>query len=164
MWVQVAQAALQHARRDPWEQCKLEQKPAERVKRYRLEAVGRLDAGLGDLWEPSIAIQDEDEEKVDHYKIVPGAKWTVDMAVVKVEEIPFAEGAMRKCFRMKKLPQDPTNHSVHALDWKHAHNYVAKIYKKEASRQRYFEDVVMQEYAAHWAHQYNLSDPQRELI
>lgn len=48
--------------------------------------------------------------------------------LVKVESEPFACGAMRECFAMKKVS---TFSSSIALDWRHAANFVAKRYKKQ---------------------------------
>lgn len=47
--------------------------------------------------------------------------------LVKIEEKPFAAGAMRECFAMKKLT------SMHG-QWIKAGNYVAKRYKAPCPR------------------------------
>ena len=79
----------------------------------------------------------------------------MDESIVRVEDKPFDEGAMRQCYRMKKLsqlPSDATNHSFHKIDWNSAPNYVAKTYKTEdgsvnttaVSREACFGDIKLQ--------------------
>lgn len=71
--------------------------------------------------------------------------WTVDTALVRMEVTAFGEGAMRQCFRTKKVAQVPTNNIVHASLWANSTRYVAKAYKKNPlQRAQYFEDVAMQ--------------------
>lgn len=60
-----------------------------------------------------------------------------------MDAAPFAAGAMRECYRMKKLTQQP-GRVLARIDWKHSSNYVAKRYKSEVARDIYFEDVKLQ--------------------
>lgn len=78
--------------------------------------------------------------------------WTVTETLLKVEAAPFAEGAMRECFRMKKMTQRIVS-QFFQQDWERASNYVMKRYKdppgapklsRKDDRARYFDDVQMQ--------------------
>jgi elongation factor 2 kinase len=85
-------------------------------------------------------------------------KWVQDSCKVKIENEKFASGAMRDCFRLKKL-----SNFVHKNSWEHAANYVAKSYMdKEVSRDRYFEDVKLQMEAKLWAEIYNRHNPPKK--
>eukprot|EP00775_Hariotina_reticulata_P009172 gene9172-9339_t len=68
-------------------------------------------------------------------------QWVIDDVLVKLEPRPFAAGAMRECFAMKKLS---TFSSSVYRNWRRAHNFVAKKYKKVVERDTYFADVVLQ--------------------
>uniref|UniRef100_A0A383WC16 Alpha-type protein kinase domain-containing protein n=1 Tax=Tetradesmus obliquus TaxID=3088 RepID=A0A383WC16_TETOB len=68
-------------------------------------------------------------------------QWVRDSVLVKIEARPFAAGAMRECYAMKKLS---TFSSSVYRDWKRAPNFVAKRYKKPVARDVYFADVVLQ--------------------
>lgn len=86
-------------------------------------------------------------------------KWVTDECVVKVETKPFAHGAMRSCFRLKKL-----SNFVHKSSWESASNYVAKCYKdKEIPRERYFDEVKLQMDAKLWAEEYNRHNPPKKI-
>ena len=39
---------------------------------------------------------------------------------MKIQGTPFAEGAMRECFRMKKMSQQPGSKLFYKQDWVHA--------------------------------------------
>lgn len=55
-------------------------------------------------------------------------EWHESETLCKMEWEQFAEGAMRRCFRMKKLSQSMQSAFI-KLDWRHCPNYVAKEYK-----------------------------------
>ena len=67
----------------------------------------------------------------------------------QIEDRPFAAGAMRECFRMKKLS---TFAGRPRLDWRTpASNFVAKAYKKAGvGPGAYFDDVRLQMDAKLW--------------
>lgn len=54
--------------------------------------------------------------------------WVVDETLVKVERRPFDKGAMRRCYRLKKLSQQPNRPAFHPLKWKTSNNYIGKQY------------------------------------
>ncbi|KAK6763761.1 hypothetical protein RB195_024190 [Necator americanus] len=84
--------------------------------------------------------------------------WTEDIVEVRLHQEPFARGAMRECFRLKKLPSNS-----HCCDWKRAHNYVAKRYIQEVDRSVLFEDVKLQMDAKLWAEEFNRYDPPKKI-
>ncbi|EPB70270.1 hypothetical protein ANCCEY_10637 [Ancylostoma ceylanicum] len=84
--------------------------------------------------------------------------WTEDIVEVRLHPEPFARGAMRECYRLKKLPSNS-----HSCDWKHAHNYVAKRYIQEVDRSVLFEDVKLQMDAKLWAEEFNRYDPPKKI-
>uniref|UniRef100_I3KFN6 Eukaryotic elongation factor 2 kinase n=1 Tax=Oreochromis niloticus TaxID=8128 RepID=I3KFN6_ORENI len=71
---------------------------------------------------------------------------------------PFGKGAMRECFRAKKL----SNFS-HSSNWKSASNYVAKRYMETVDRNVYFEDVRLQMEAKLWGEEYNRHRPPKQV-
>ncbi|VDL69285.1 unnamed protein product [Nippostrongylus brasiliensis] len=84
--------------------------------------------------------------------------WTEDIVEVRLNPEPFARGAMRECYRLKKLPSNS-----HQTDWKYAHNYVAKRYIQEVDRSVLFEDVKLQMDAKLWAEEFNRYDPPKKI-
>lgn len=85
--------------------------------------------------------------------------WKTENVVVKIENDPFGRGAMRECFRMKKL----SNFS-HNQDWtRDCNNYVAKQYLEDVDRQTYFDDVKLQQDAKLWSEEYNRHNPPKPV-
>ncbi|KAK6058434.1 MHCK/EF2 kinase domain protein [Cooperia oncophora] len=84
--------------------------------------------------------------------------WTEDIVEVRLNPEPFARGAMRECYRLKKLPTNS-----HLSDWKYAHNYVAKRYIQEVDRSVLFEDVKLQMDAKLWAEEFNRYNPPKKI-
>ncbi|XP_078693061.1 eukaryotic elongation factor 2 kinase-like isoform X2 [Branchiostoma floridae x Branchiostoma belcheri] len=84
--------------------------------------------------------------------------WSEDIVLVKMEDEPFDHGAMRECFRLKKL----SNFS-RSLDWNRASNYVAKRYIEKVDRDVYFEDVKLQMDAKLWGEEFNRHDPPKKV-
>lgn len=84
--------------------------------------------------------------------------WLQDEVRVKMELLPFDQGAMRECFRLKKL----SNFSKH-MNWKHAANYVCKRYIDEVSRKVYFDDVRLQMDAKLWGEEFNRHNPPKKV-
>jgi len=94
--------------------------------------------------------------------------WSSYETIVKIESEPFDEGAMRMCYRMKKLPSLPkeaTNTAYHKVNWKTAPNYVAKTYKSHipSSRETSFDDIKLQYEAMSWADEFNAADPPKKI-
>ncbi|MPC14758.1 Eukaryotic elongation factor 2 kinase [Portunus trituberculatus] len=94
---------------------------------------------LGDPWEKFHLNAYKTERARRHRYNAMRQTWTQDEVVIKMEKDSFNHGAMRECFRMKKL----SNFSKD--DWERAHNYVAKRYMDLSTpRETYFDDVRLQ--------------------
>lgn len=93
-------------------------------------------------------------------------RWVVDETLVKVEREPFDRGAMRRCYRLKKVSQQPNRSHVHALNWRRANNYVGKQYEaSECDKSRILSDVRMQRTASSLADRFNKElDPPKSVI
>ncbi|XP_013782450.1 eukaryotic elongation factor 2 kinase-like [Limulus polyphemus] len=83
--------------------------------------------------------------------------WVVDEVTIKMAKEPFNHGAMRTCFRVKKL-----SNFAHE-NWEHASNYVAKCYMVNVNREVYFEDVKLQMDAKLWSEEYNRHNPPKKV-
>ncbi|XP_045398721.1 eukaryotic elongation factor 2 kinase isoform X2 [Lemur catta] len=92
------------------------------------------------------------------YNAVTG-EWLQDDVLIKMASQPFGRGAMRECFRTKKL-----SNFLHAQQWKGASNYVAKRYIEPVSRDVYFEDVRLQMEAKLWGEEYNRHKPPKQAF
>lgn len=123
-WKRAARQALHME--DPWAMFHLERFKAERVRRYRYNALNKA--------------------------------WLEDEALVKTAPDPFGRGAMRECFRMKKLSS-----FAPAQNWAHASNYVAKRYLEPVDRTTYFDDVRLQMDAKLWAEEFNRHNPPKKV-
>ncbi|XP_044033787.1 eukaryotic elongation factor 2 kinase isoform X3 [Siniperca chuatsi] len=91
------------------------------------------------------------------YNAITG-EWAQDQVHIKMAAQPFGKGAMRECFRAKKL----SNFS-HSSNWKSASNYVAKSYMETVDRNVYFEDVRLQMEAKLWGEEYNRHRPPKQV-
>uniref|UniRef100_A0A8C4IQB7 Eukaryotic elongation factor 2 kinase n=1 Tax=Dicentrarchus labrax TaxID=13489 RepID=A0A8C4IQB7_DICLA len=91
------------------------------------------------------------------YNAVTG-EWAQDQVHIKMASQPFGKGAMRECFRTKKL----SNFS-HSSNWKSASNYVAKRYMETVDRNVYFEDVRLQMEAKLWGEEYSRHRPPKQV-
>ncbi|XP_020351251.1 eukaryotic elongation factor 2 kinase isoform X4 [Oncorhynchus kisutch] len=91
------------------------------------------------------------------YKAIT-AEWSQDTVHIKMSGQPFGRGAMRECFRTKKL----SNFS-HSSNWKSACNYVTKRYMEPVDRDVYFEDVKLQMEAKLWGEEYNRHRPPKQV-
>uniref|UniRef100_UPI0037E9BCEE eukaryotic elongation factor 2 kinase isoform X2 n=1 Tax=Semicossyphus pulcher TaxID=241346 RepID=UPI0037E9BCEE len=91
------------------------------------------------------------------YNAITG-EWAQDQIHIKMGAQPFGKGAMRECFRTKKL----SNFS-HSSNWKSASNYVAKRYMETVDRSVYFEDVRLQMEAKLWGEEYNRHRPPKQV-
>ena len=97
------------------------------------------------------------------------------MLQVKIDRKSFAHGAMRECFRMKKL----SNFS-NSTEWaRDSNNYVAKRYMDPTDRDIHFQvgwkiellealldvqDVKLQMDAKLWAEEYNRHNPPKKVL
>eukprot|EP00731_Ephydatia_muelleri_P029286 Em0020g930a len=99
-----------------------------------------------------------EERAIRHMYDPRTGRWRQDEVVVKMQSERFAHGAMRECFRMKKL----SKFSQHP-DWHNASNYVAKCYMKPVERRVYFEDVKLQMDSKLWGELYNNCDPPKKV-
>lgn len=114
---------------------------------------------LGDPWEKFHLDTYKTEKARRHRYHALSQKWHVDEVLVKMEDQPFNNGAMRQCFRMKKL-----SNFFHQDDWARAHNYVAKNYMDETTRRStYFEDVKLQMDAKLWGEEFNRHNPPKKV-
>lgn len=84
--------------------------------------------------------------------------WVTDEVLVKIAKEPFSHGAMRSCFRLKKLST-----FCHRQNWKTAANYVAKQYMENVDRSVYFDDVKLQIDAKLWGEEYNRHNPPKKV-
>ncbi|XP_013862563.1 eukaryotic elongation factor 2 kinase isoform X2 [Austrofundulus limnaeus] len=91
------------------------------------------------------------------YNAITG-EWAQDQIHIKMAAQSFGKGAMRECFRAKKL----SNFS-HSSNWKLASNYVAKRYMETVDRDVYFEDVRLQMEAKLWGEEYNRHRPPKQV-
>ncbi|XP_037547446.1 eukaryotic elongation factor 2 kinase isoform X2 [Nematolebias whitei] len=91
------------------------------------------------------------------YSAITG-EWAQDQIHIKMAGQAFGKGAMRECFRAKKL----SNFS-HSSNWKSASNYVAKRYMETVDRDVYFEDVRLQMEAKLWGEEYNRHRPPKQV-
>lgn len=91
------------------------------------------------------------------YNAVTG-EWLQDEVLIKMASQPFGRGAMRECFRTKKL-----SNFLHTQQWKGASNYVAKRYFEPVDRSVYFEDVQLQMEAKLWGEEYNRHKPPKQV-
>ncbi|CAH1794993.1 unnamed protein product [Owenia fusiformis] len=111
-----------------------------------------------DPWE-GFHIDDYETEEATRHRYHPiHQKWVVDKVKVKMEKKTFAKGAMRECFRLKKLSS-----FSHSNDWKRAQNYVCKTYMEDVDREVYFEDVRLQMDAKLWGEEYNRHNPPKKV-
>ncbi|KAL3308643.1 Eukaryotic elongation factor 2 kinase [Cichlidogyrus casuarinus] len=77
-------------------------------------------------------------------------KWVEDMVELRMEPKTFGRGAMRECYRVKKLSS-----LLKEKSWDHADNYVAKRYIESVDRKVYFDDVKLQMDAKLWGEEYS---------
>lgn len=136
------------------------EKPVNRnfVAKMAWKNAVRKALALGDPWEKFHLNSYKTERARRHRYNAMRQTWTQDEVVVKMEKEPFNHGAMRECFRMKKL----SNFSKD--DWERAHNYVAKRYMESSiPRETYFDDVRLQMDAKLWGEEYNRHNPPKKV-
>ncbi|XP_041435179.1 eukaryotic elongation factor 2 kinase-like isoform X1 [Xenopus laevis] len=113
---------------------------------------------MPDPWAEFHLEEIETEHATRHrYNAVSG-QWVQDDVLIKMASQAFGRGAMRECYRTKKL----SNFS-HKQQWKSAYNYVAKRYLETVDRDVYFEDVRLQMEAKLWGEEYNRHKPPKQV-
>ncbi|XP_042293157.1 eukaryotic elongation factor 2 kinase isoform X2 [Sceloporus undulatus] len=113
---------------------------------------------MPDPWAEFHLEEIETENATRHrYNAVTG-EWIEDEVLIKMASQPFGRGAMRECFRTKKL-----SNFLHTQNWKGAFNYVAKRYIESVNRDVYFEDVRLQMEAKLWGEEYNRHKPPKQV-
>ncbi|XP_072275037.1 eukaryotic elongation factor 2 kinase isoform X2 [Pyxicephalus adspersus] len=113
---------------------------------------------MPDPWAEFHLEEIETENAIRHrYNAVSG-QWVQDAVHIKMASQPFGRGAMRECYRTKKL----SNFS-HNQQWKSTYNYVAKRYLETVDRDVYFEDVRLQMEAKLWGEEYNRHKPPKQV-
>lgn len=134
-------------------------RPQNRATKNWLKAL-HLTRERGDPWEKFHLDELPAEKAVRHRYNALLKKWTTEDVMVKMDRESFAAGAMRECFRLKKL----SNFS-HSQDWsRDSNNYVAKSYMDaDVSRQTYFEDVKLQMDAKLWGEEFNRHNPPKKV-
>ncbi|XP_013394430.1 eukaryotic elongation factor 2 kinase isoform X1 [Lingula anatina] len=113
---------------------------------------------LKDPWEEFNILDLPVEEVTRHRYSALRKQWITDTVKVRMEKKPFNRGAMRQCYRLKKM-------STLSLsgDWRHASNYVAKRYMEDVDREVYFEDVRLQMDAKLWGEEYDRHNPPKKV-
>ncbi|XP_059487389.1 eukaryotic elongation factor 2 kinase-like [Neocloeon triangulifer] len=134
-----------------------EQRRLKRVRTWR-RAIMKARC-KGDPWE-KFHLDEYPTEKARRYRYNALRKtWVIDDCLVKMELEPFNHGAMRECFRMKKL-----SNFTQCDDWKKdSNNYVAKRYMDEVERDVYFTDVQLQMDAKLWGEEFNRHNPPKKV-
>lgn len=112
---------------------------------------------LEDPWEEFHLDDYKTETCIRHRYSALKKAWVTDEAKVKMENKAFNKGAMRECFRLKKLGRY-TGNSYH-----HTHNYVAKRYMEDVDREVYFQDVKLQMDAKLWGEEYSHHNPPKKV-
>nr|XP_054762938.1 eukaryotic elongation factor 2 kinase-like [Lytechinus pictus] len=113
---------------------------------------------MNDPWK-EFHLEDLTSEKATRHRYNAIEKtWVQDQVEVKITSEPFAHGAMRECFRMKKK----SNFSK-AQNWKNAGNFVAKRYMETVDRDVYFQDVRLQMDAKIWGEEFNRHNPPKKV-
>ena len=88
--------------------------------------------------------------------------WQRSETLVKMEDVSFAHGAMRECFRMKKMSQ-VNAHFFYNMNWEHCNNYVAKRYVRPVDDAVYFDDIKMQMVAKNLSTKFNARNPPKRV-
>ncbi|PAA52730.1 hypothetical protein BOX15_Mlig004789g2 [Macrostomum lignano] len=112
-----------------------------------------------DVWRDMPVASIPEETAIRHRYNAHKRQWVHDTVRVKIEPTPFNRGAMRECFRLKKLSGFSKFESWHSR----ACNYVAKKYIETVDPSVYFEDARLQMNAKLWAQEYNRHNPPKKV-
>ena len=130
---------------------------------------------LGDPW-AKYEIEKVPAERIIRHLYHPETQtWSQDETIVKMEKEPFTNGAMRFCYRMKKMtppPQSSSNHRFHDGGWTRASNFVAKAYldkngeidTSNEAKTNVKNDILLQYEASHWSTRFNERNPPKKII
>jgi elongation factor 2 kinase len=142
-----------------------------------LRLAAAREVAKGDPWAKYHLEKIPAERVVRHLYDPETQTWREDETIVKMEQEPFAHGAMRHCYRMKKRAPPPksfdatSNHSWHDIDWAKAPNYVAKAYQidgkidtSEEAKNNVKNDICLQYEASHWAEKFNKRAPPKKIV
>lgn len=137
----------------------LELRPKTRSTKNWLKAVNLI-KDRADPWEQFHLDELKVEKAIRHHYSALNKTWSTEEVVVKMGNTSFAAGAMRECFRMKKLSNFSQNQ-----DWaRDSNNYVAKSYMDTSvSKEIYFEDVKLQMDAKLWGEEFNRHNPPKKI-
>ncbi|CAG0886279.1 unnamed protein product [Cyprideis torosa] len=114
---------------------------------------------LEDKWD-SFDVENLPTENAKRYRYnALRSEWVEEMCTVKMEKEPFNNGAMRECYRLKKLSNFSHNNQWH----RDSNNYVAKRYMTPVDREVYFNDVKLQMDAKLWGEEYNRHHPPKKV-
>jgi len=152
----------------PYDREAVQKSLREKISRAAAKAIAE-----DDVWSKH-NIQSIPAERVVRHRYNPETRqFAKDETIVKIEKKPFTHGAMRHCFRMKKLatpPQSSSNHRFHSYGWSRASNYVAKCYMKRGHIDTSPEgidavltDITLQYEAMHWAEKFNKTDAPKKI-
>ncbi|TRY68486.1 hypothetical protein TCAL_01380 [Tigriopus californicus] len=113
----------------------------------------------GDPWKKFNLDKLTTENAIRHRYNALTKVWKKENCLVKMDKKPFNHGAMRECFRLKKL----SNFS-HNMDWdRNSNNYVVKRYMQPVDKETYFDDVRLQMDAKLWGEEYNRHHPPKPV-
>lgn len=136
----------------------LAMRPQNRATKNWLKAL-HLTREHADPWEKFQLKEIPAEKAIRHRYNALNKTWSTEECEVKMDKKSFANGAMRECFRMKKLSNFSQNQ-----DWaRDSNNYVAKRYMDDVPRQTYFEDVKLQMDAKLWGEEFNRHNPPKKV-
>ncbi|KAK2714424.1 hypothetical protein QYM36_008848, partial [Artemia franciscana] len=114
---------------------------------------------MNDPWEKFHFEDFPTEKAIRHRYNALKKEWVRDEVTVRMESTPFGHGAMRECFRMKKL----SNFS-RSCDWRsNSNNAVAKRYMSPVDPKMYFEEVKLQMDAKLWGEEFNRHNPPKKV-
>ena len=147
--------------------CTPQQCRAARAKlRKHIWACARELLKMPDCWAKH-QLEKRPAQRIRRHRYDPETQeWRVDESLIKIAAEPFDEGAMRQCYRAKKLSFGYVQR-FHALDWKKAQNFVVKSYKTEGDAARAFDDVRLQAEASLYADKYVMrrgTELQRDVL
>lgn len=130
---------------------------------------------MTDPWETFQLADLPAEKAVRHRYNASSGEWVTDAVIVKIDGEAFSNGAMRECFRLKKISNftrartystnsDGDANSLDHSMWRgSAKNYVAKRYLAPVARSAYFDDVKLQMDSKIWGEEYNRHNPPKQV-
>uniref|UniRef100_H2YDU5 Alpha-type protein kinase domain-containing protein n=1 Tax=Ciona savignyi TaxID=51511 RepID=H2YDU5_CIOSA len=139
-----------------WKQVRKIPNQTQRQKRMWKLSASHITATKRDGWKEINSIP---TERAKRYRYSPRKGiWTEDEIQLKIEKEPFSNGAMRECFRAKKL-----SNFGHNTDWAAATYCVVKRYMDVPDKKTLFDDVRLQMDAKLWGEEYNKHHPPKKV-